>query len=101
MATFSNDPNSSARFVDAGSAQRMRDTAHEAVDRVSSAANDTVDRLSAGARDTVDRMADNASAFASKGGQLVTDLRDWMTAYPWRAVGLAAAAGFLIVRMMR
>lgn len=101
MATPSNDPNTGARYVDAGSVERTRDSAHEAVDRLSSAASRTVDRVSAGAQDTLDRMADNASAYASRGGELVSDLREWMTAYPWRAVGIAAAAGFLIVRMMR
>lgn len=100
MATVSNDPNTGTLYVDAGSARTL-DTAHEAVDRLSSEASQTVDRLSAGAQDTLDRMADNASEYASRGRQAVDDLREWMTAYPWRAVGIAAAAGFLIVRMMR
>lgn len=101
MATLSNDPNTGARFVDAGSARRTTDTAQEAVDRLSSTAGRTVDRVAAGAQDTLDRAADNASEYASRGRALVEDARDWMTAYPWRAVGMAAAAGFLIVRMLR
>ena len=101
MATPSNPFSTGAPFVDAGSAQRVRDTAREAVDDLARTASATVDRLSAGAQDTLDRVADNASDYTIRGRQFAEDARDWIAAYPWRTLGIAAAAGFLLVRIMR
>ena len=101
MAIPSNDTDTGARFIDAGGVQRARNAAREAVDRLSSSATGTVDRLSTRAQETLDGVADNASQYAERGVRLAADARDWIAAYPWRAVGIAAAAGFLLMRIMR
>ena len=101
MATPSNDSNPGARCRRRRSARRMRDTACETVDRLSTTASDTVDRLSASAQDTLDRVADNASEYAQRGRPFVDDAQDWIAAYPWRALGIAAATGYIVARILR
>jgi ElaB/YqjD/DUF883 family membrane-anchored ribosome-binding protein len=101
MAIPSYESNTGARFVDAGSAQRARTEAREAIDRLSTSAGDTVDRLATGAQDALDRAAGTASEYVDRGLRLREDARDWIAAYPWRAMGIAAATGFVLVRMLR
>ena len=101
MAIPSYESNTDPRFVDAGSVQRARTEAREAVDRLSTSASATVERLSTGAQDALDRAAGAASEYADRGLRLAEDARGWIVAYPWRAVGIAAATGFVIVRMLR
>jgi ElaB protein len=100
---------------DPGNATRT-DAARETVDRLANAASETVDRWSANAEDAVERVSDAASEYTNRaasaaseyagrlgetGGHLVEDARDYIGAHPLRTLGIAAAAGFLIGRMMR
>jgi len=96
MANLSNEPDTVARFVDAGSAK-----AREAVDRLSSSATRSVDRLAAGAQDALAQATDRATGYAARGDELARQARDRMAAYPWRTLAIAAAAGFLIARILR
>ena len=75
--------------------------AREGGERLAGAASDAADRLSTAAGDTVEHASDAASRYAATGQQLMDDMRERITAYPWRAVGIAAAAGFIVARMMR
>jgi ElaB/YqjD/DUF883 family membrane-anchored ribosome-binding protein len=79
----------------------MEGAAREGAERLSSAAYDAADGLSTAADDTVERASDAASRYAATGRQLRDEMRERITAYPWHAVGIAAAAGFIVVRMMR
>jgi ElaB/YqjD/DUF883 family membrane-anchored ribosome-binding protein len=81
------------------------DRMQSVLDDLSDTASDTVDRWSGAAQDTVDRLSDGASEYASRLGQrserLLGDTRDYVVAHPLRTLGIAAAAGFLIGRMLR
>jgi ElaB/YqjD/DUF883 family membrane-anchored ribosome-binding protein len=104
--TTANDPTNTMRS----------DAAREAVNRIADAASETVDRWSANAEDAVERASDAASDYANRaanaasgyagrltyrGERLIEDTRDYIGAHPLRTVGIAAAAGFLIGRLMR
>jgi ElaB/YqjD/DUF883 family membrane-anchored ribosome-binding protein len=89
-----------SEHVDAG-----RQQLGEATDRAASAARETVDRLADTAAETVERVSDSASQYASRFAEtrerLLEDARDYIAAHPLRTLSIAAAAGFLIGRMMR
>jgi len=104
--TYTNEPGNAART----------DAARDTVNRVADAASETVDRWSATAQDAVERASDAASEYANRaanaasgyadqltgtGERLLEDARDYIGAHPLRTLGIAAAAGFLIGRMMR
>jgi ElaB/YqjD/DUF883 family membrane-anchored ribosome-binding protein len=77
----------------------------EATDRVANTARETVDRVADRATQTVDRVSGAASEYASQfsdtGERLLEDARDYIAAHPLRTLGMAAAAGFVIGRMLR
>jgi len=85
----------------AGQADDLR----EGIDRLGDAASSTVDRIAGEAQQTVDRVADSASEYAerfsAKGEQVMEEARDYIAGNPLRSIGIAAAAGFLIARIMR
>jgi ElaB/YqjD/DUF883 family membrane-anchored ribosome-binding protein len=84
---------------------------HDKVDQMSAAARPAVDRMAAGAHRSVDSVAAVASraadAIGTKGEQLndarvraSTQVQGYVQENPWMALGLAAAAGFLISRLV-
>jgi hypothetical protein len=84
---------------------------HEKVDKISAAARPAVDRMAAGAHRSVDSVAAVASRAADAIGTKGTELNDarlrtskqvegYVQENPWTAIGLAAAAGFLISRLV-
>lgn len=104
--TYTNEPGNAARTG----------AARDAVNRVADAASETVDRWSATAEDAVERASDAASGYVNQAAsaaseyadrltgtteRLMEDARDYIGAHPLRTLGIAAAAGFLIGRMMR
>lgn len=98
------------------------DTLGRAVDKASSGMHDKVDQMSAAARPAVDRMAasahrsvDSVAAVASRAADVIgakgeqlngarvrasTQVEGYVQENPWTALGLAAAAGFLISRLV-
>lgn len=84
-----------------GASDRMQG----ALDDLSDTASAKVDRWSDAAQDSVERLSDSASEYASqlgaRGERFVDDTRDYITSHPFRTLGIAAAAGFLIGRMLR
>src|SRR5512141_1522443 len=92
---------------------------HGAVDKVAGAADDAVrkvkpaiDRAAEVAHETVDQVAGAAApaaAWLSEQGAslkaarrtMVTDTEQYVAAHPWKSLGFALAAGFLISRFIR
>ena len=81
------------------------DDLREGIDRLGDAASSTVERVADDAQESVARVADSASEYAERfsatGEQLMDDARDYIASNPLRSIGIAAAAGFLIARIMR
>ena len=84
---------------------RATDRLHDAAGRTTENARATVDRAAGYAGDALSRTTDAGSdagrRMSATGGQLVDDARDLITAHPLRALGLAAAAGFVVARILR
>jgi len=84
-----------------GQAEDLR----EGMARLGDAASASVERVADDAHETVERVADSASEYAERfsatGEQLMEDARDYIAGNPLRSIGIAAAAGFLIARIMR
>ena len=86
-------------------------TTHDAIQRVTDSARPAVDRVATGAHQAVDKMADFATqtsaTLGDKGAQLQdvqARLMEECTAYvrsnPLAALGIAAAAGFILSRVI-
>jgi ElaB/YqjD/DUF883 family membrane-anchored ribosome-binding protein len=103
----SNDTNhSSARTVGQASAG-----ARSVIDNVSEAAHPAVDRVALGAHQAVDKIAgvavQTAEALGAKGEQIksvqaraMDQCRGYVRANPLAALGVAAAAGYLLSRLL-
>ena len=96
----------------APAADRLRTAAHEridhvadtvrpAVDRVADAAHDTVERVSEAATHAADTMAAKSEEIHHLQDRLVDDCRTYVRAHPLKSLGYAAAAGFLLTRLLR
>lgn len=95
-----------ARLQDAG------DRAQDYLDRASQAASDRMDRVADTARRGVDSATDAAKAgldwasdqaamLRERNSALVSTVTDTVSARPLIAIGIAAAAGYLLGRIMR
>ena len=84
---------------------------HDGINRASEAARPAVDRIASGAHQAVDSMAEAAShaaeAFGEKGTNLkemqarfMEDCNNYVRENPMASIGIAAAAGFLLSRML-
>lgn len=93
-------------------AERLRTSAHERVDRVSESVQPAVDRLSASAHKTIDQVTGVASTavetVAAKTEQVkelqdkfAEECRQYVQAHPIKALGYAAAIGFVLTRLLR
>ncbi len=93
-------------------AERLRTAAHERVERVSDAVQPAVERLSASAHKTIDQVTSAASTAADTVAaktEQVKDLQDkfaeecrqYVQAHPMKALGYAAAIGFVLTRLLR
>jgi ElaB/YqjD/DUF883 family membrane-anchored ribosome-binding protein len=89
-----------------GVIDRASAVAHGKVDQMADSARPAVDRLAAGAHDSVDKasnVAKNAAEGAGESARKIAVARDRVIANvrsrPLAAIGIAAAAGFLLSRM--
>ena len=115
-----NTPSNSGNHAAAdGMLNKAATGAHAAVDKVASAADDaarkakpTIDRVAGYAHQAVDKAAGAAGPAADWLNEQGQDLKatqekllgatgDYVKAHPWKAVGIAVAAGFLISRIVR
>jgi ElaB/YqjD/DUF883 family membrane-anchored ribosome-binding protein len=91
---------------------QVSSTAHEKIDQASDALHPTVDRLVTGAHQAVDKLAGVASQATQQFGEkseqmkdmqqkLAEDCRLYVREKPVTALAIAAAAGFLLSRLLR
>lgn len=94
------------------SATRAGTSAHETVDRIAGAARPTVDKLADSAHQAVDKMTSLASSAAetfeqkriqlnTASAELVDNARVYVRANPMAAIGIAAAVGFILSRVLK
>ncbi|HSV18273.1 MAG TPA: hypothetical protein VLR71_07670 [Casimicrobiaceae bacterium] len=88
--------------IDAGTGAQ---DAGRTVGRTGNRAREGMDDLATSAQDAASSMGDAANEYVERasatGAQLLDDARDYIGAYPLRSIGIAAAAGYLLMRMLR
>lgn len=80
---------------------RAAQTASSGMDRVTDTARRTVDTAADSAKAGLDWASDKASALRDRNMALVNTVTDQVTARPMVAIGIAAAVGYLLGRIMR
>lgn len=108
------NPNDTTTRDTNGSAttERLRSAAHEridhvaesvqpVVDRLTGAAHETVERVSGAAAHAAERVSEKSDEFRHMQDQLAEDCRSFVRAHPLKALGYAAAAGFILTRLLR
>ena len=107
FATRSMTETNDAGGATASTIDKVQSSAHRAIDQASGAARPAVDRLATGAHETVDRLAGVANQSAEaldrrsrhlrdQSTQLGESCRSYVQDKPLTALGIAAAAGFLL-----
>ena len=82
-------------------------SAHKAITKASDAARPAVDRIASGAHQAVDKLASAAGTLGSKGEQLkemqarlIEDARGYVRENPVTSLGIAAAIGYFLSRLL-
>jgi ElaB/YqjD/DUF883 family membrane-anchored ribosome-binding protein len=81
--------------------ERATQSASAGMDRLADTARRGVDSAADSARAGLDWASDRASALRDRNAAMVEALTDTVTARPLVAIGVAAAIGYLIGRIMR
>lgn len=71
------------------------------VDRVSEAAHEYVDRAASVASNAAERIGEKADEWMEMKDNWVEGARDYVRDHPFAALGIAAAAGYLLSVLMR
>lgn len=84
-----------------GYLDRAAQSASSSVDRVTDAARKSVDVAADSARAGLDWASDQASMLRDRNAALMNAVTDTVTSRPLVAIGVAAAVGYLLGRIMR
>ena len=71
------------------------------IERVSTTAHDAVDRVAQTASDYAERFGEQAEALMEMKDNWVEGARDYVREHPIAALGIAAAAGYVLSMLMR
>ena len=80
-------------------AANVSNKAHTGIDRLSAAAHQTVDRVASAATSAADRLGGSENKLVSTAQELKATACAYVREHPMTAVGLAAAAGYLLSRL--
>ena len=80
---------------------RASQTASSGMDRVTDTARRSVDSAAESAKAGLDWASDKASQLRDRNSALVNAVTDSVTARPMMAIGVAAAIGYVLGRLMR
>lgn len=72
-----------------------------AIDRLADAAHQTVDRVAGAAAPTAAWLSEQADSLDARQRTLTVDTGQYVSAHPWKSLGFALAAGFIIGRLWR
>ena len=82
-------------------ADQAASKAKPAIDQVAAMAHQAVDKAAGAAAPTVDWLNEKTESINASQKQLVAATRDYVSANPLRAVGMAAGAGFVLACLIR
>jgi ElaB/YqjD/DUF883 family membrane-anchored ribosome-binding protein len=84
-----------------GAADEAADKAKPVIDQVAAMVHQVVDRAASAAAPTAEWLTEQGENINVRQKQLVADTRDYVSANPLKAVGIAVVAGFLLSRLIR
>lgn len=84
-----------------GVADEAASKAKPAIDQVAEMAHHAVDKAAGTVAPTVEWLNDQGESINAAQKQLVADARNYVSANPLKAVGMAAVAGFVLDRLIR
>ena len=85
----------------AGAADAAVRKVKPAIDRVAQIAHRTVDKVADVAGPTADWLNEQGSSLKATQRKAATDTGQYISAHPWKSLGFALAAGFLVSRFIR
>jgi ElaB/YqjD/DUF883 family membrane-anchored ribosome-binding protein len=84
-----------------GAADEAASKARPAIDQVAAMAHQAVDRAAGAAAPTADWLTEQGENINARQKQLLADTRDYISANPLKAVGIALVAGCVLSRLIR
>jgi len=72
-----------------------------AINRVAEAAHQTVDRAASAALPTAAWLSEQGNSLIATQRTVAADAGEYVSTHPWKSIGMALAAGFLIGRLAR
>jgi hypothetical protein len=102
-ATLNKAAASSHGAVDkmAGAADEAVRNVKPAIDRVAQTAHQAVNKVAKVAGPTADWLSDQGDSLKASQRKMAADAGQYVSAHPWKSIGFALAAGFLISRFIR
>lgn len=85
----------------AGAADDAARRVKPAIDRVAEVAHQTVDKVAGVATPTAAWLSDQGDSLKATQRTVTADAAQYVSAHPWKSLGFALAAGFLISRLRR
>lgn len=85
----------------AGAADDAARMVKPAIDRVAQIAHQAVNKVTDVAGPTADWLSEQGDSLKATQRKVAADTDRYVSAHPWKALGLALAAGFLISRFIR
>ncbi|MBC7405162.1 MAG: hypothetical protein H7252_05710 [Cytophaga sp.] len=85
----------------AGAAEEAARKAKPAIDQVTAMAHKAVDKVAGAAAPAADWLAEQGSSLNVTQKKLVTDTGEYVSANPFKSLGIAVVAGFLLSRVLR
>jgi ElaB/YqjD/DUF883 family membrane-anchored ribosome-binding protein len=82
------------------SIDRASDAARPAVDRIASSAHQAVDNIAEAASHAADTLGEKSGQFKEVQARFMEDCNNYVRENPMASLGMAAAAGFLLSRML-
>ena len=74
------------------------DNANPAIERVATMAHQAVDRAVGAAAPTADWLGEQAEMLNARQKKLVAGTSDYVSAHPFKSIGIAVVAGFVLSR---
>ncbi len=85
----------------AGAADDAARKVKPAIDRAAEVAHKTVDQVAGAAAPAAAWLSEQGASLKAARRTMVTDTEQYVAAHPWKSLGFALAAGFLISRFIR
>ncbi len=87
------------KLPDAGTVERVAQTAHEAIDRVAAKAAPAVEKWRASAAGAADTLQGKADRFVEMEDRWIESTRAYVRENPLTALGIAVVAGLVLSRL--